>query len=417
MSNRDVIVIGGGLSGLTAALAAAKRGLSVTLLAKGAGTLAFGGGVIDVLGYLDKQLVTNPRETLGSLPVSHPYRITGAATAASAIDFFLQICAKADYPLDGSLNTNLLIPTAAGTLKPSCLVPKTMNAADMPTANEITVVGFAGLKDFYPRLVINGLQHLAGYSDKHYRTVEIHTDLPSGRDMSTLDVARWLDSSEGQQEFLRQLKSCTAPGSYLLLPPVLGTEPSYAIWRKLEQELASRMIELAAPPPAITGSRLRTLLMRSLKQHGIRLIEQAHVRRAECQEGRCMAVVTQHLDRERRYEADSYIVAAGGFLGGGLTATPQGLSETVFGLPVTLGPAAQPHCTSLFDKHPLFSAGIAVNERLQPCDAKGQLLLTNVHIAGNMLAGYDYCQEKSGNGIAIVSGYHAAQIITGREPA
>lgn len=417
MNKRDVIVIGGGLSGLTAALAAAKRGLTVTLLAKGAGTLAFGGGVIDVLGYLDKKLVNNPSTALASLPTEHPYQIIGPTAAAAALDFFGQVCADADYSLDGSFAANLLVPTAAGTLKPSCLIPKTMNAVDMPAAKEITVVGFAGLKDFYPQLVINGLQQLSGYANKQYHTVEIQPRLPGGRDISALDIARWLDSQEGQQDFLCQLKACTTAGSYLLLPPVLGTEPSYAIWRKVEQELSSRVVELAAPPPAITGSRLRTLLMRALKQHGIQIIEQAHVRRTDCQGQRCIAVVTQHLDRERRYEADSFIVATGGFLGGGLTATPNGLSEPIWGLPVTLGPAGQQHRTSLFDKHPMFSAGIAVSERLQPCNAAGQVLFTNVHIAGNLLAGYDYCQEKSGNGVAVVSAYQAAQVLAGRESA
>ncbi|MDF2569534.1 MAG: glycerol-3-phosphate dehydrogenase, anaerobic, subunit, partial [Sporomusa sp.] len=53
MRTSDVIVIGGGLAGLTAAIVAAGRGKDVTLMTSGAGTLAIGGGTIDVLGYLE----------------------------------------------------------------------------------------------------------------------------------------------------------------------------------------------------------------------------------------------------------------------------------------------------------------------------------------------------------------------------
>ena len=416
MRKSDVIVIGGGLAGLTAALVAADAKRSVTLLAKGVGTLAFGGGVIDVLGQYEGHIVKNPQQEIGDLLGTHPYSIMGIPAVATGITYLQQLCASEGYPLDGTLQHNFMVPTAAGTLKPSCLVPKTMNATGLEEASVIKVVTFAGLKDFYPPMIINGLKQVPAYNNKQYGTVVIQAGLPGGRDVRALDIARWLDTEQGQVEFLRQLQNSVQPGDYLLLPPVLGTEPNYDLWYKLEQKLACRLIEVAAAPPAITGSRLRTLLLQALRKRGVRIIEQAHVRRAEWQDSRCNAVITQHLDRERTYEAQAFILATGGFLGGGLEATPQGIHEVIFDLPVTLATTETIGLgRSLFEANEVFKTGVAVDSLLRPSDKQGKVILDNVYLAGNILAGYDYCYEKSGNGVAVASGYQAALSATRSE--
>ena len=47
--NSDVLVIGAGMSGLVAALAAARRGRKVTVLSRGVGALAMGRPIDDVI--------------------------------------------------------------------------------------------------------------------------------------------------------------------------------------------------------------------------------------------------------------------------------------------------------------------------------------------------------------------------------
>ena len=51
MKQNDVIVIGGGIAGLFAAITAARRGKQVLLMTKGVGALAIAGGTVDVYGY------------------------------------------------------------------------------------------------------------------------------------------------------------------------------------------------------------------------------------------------------------------------------------------------------------------------------------------------------------------------------
>ncbi len=49
------------------------------------------------------------------------------------------------------------------------------------------------------------------------------------------------------------------------------------------------------------------------------------------------------------------------------------------------------------------------DEAMRPIDAEGHAVLENVRVCGRMLAGYDFCFEHSGNGVAISSAYKAAR--------
>ena len=44
-------------------------------------------------------------------------------------------------------------------------------------------------------------------------------------------------------------------------------------------------------------------------------------------------------------------------------------------------------------------------------DEKGAVIYPNVRVVGRNLAGYDFCFEKSGNGVALTSAYKAASLI------
>lgn len=70
----DTIIIGGGLSGLTAGLALQKAGKRVAIVSMGQSTLHFNSGTFDLLGY-DAQgaAVSHPLEAIAKLDANHPY--------------------------------------------------------------------------------------------------------------------------------------------------------------------------------------------------------------------------------------------------------------------------------------------------------------------------------------------------------
>jgi len=412
MRQSDVIVIGGGLSGLVAAAVAAKNGKRVTLLTLGAGTLTIGGGIIDVLGYGDEGVpLATPRAGLLEVGPEHPYKKIGPVAIEESLRFFKEICAAEGYPYLGSLDEMQWVPTAAGTFKPTCLIPKTMDTTQLNSATNVVVLGFEELKDFYPHLITKNFKNIPGFQDKNYEMVMIDPGLADGRDVTALDVARWLDTPEGLQDCIKQMSTRLKPDSVVIIPPVLGTRPDYVIADSLAQALSCTFVETAAVPPSITGFRLRTMLLSYVKKLGVRIVEQAAVARSIVENGKCTAVVTDGIDRERTYYAKAFILANGGFYGGGLVAEPGHAQEPIFKLPV-----AAPEDHELWANPNLFSnkpqpfakIGVAVDETMRPLDENGKVVLTNVFVAGRNLQGYDFCFEKSGNGVALASGYQAA---------
>ena len=415
MRENDVIVIGGGLAGLMAAAVAAKGGKKVMLLSLGAGTLTIAGGIIDVMGYTDKGIAVGT-PSVGVLQVApeHPYKKIGLAAIEESIGFFKEVCEQEGYPYMGNLNEMQWIPTAAGTLKPTCLVPRTMNTVELNQADNVVVLGFEALKDFYPHLIAKNFKKLPGFSDKNYEVVMIDPGLVDGRDVTALDVARWLDTPEGLKECVEKMRKVIKPGSVVIIPPVLGTSPNYHVAESLEQALGCHFVETASLPPSITGLRLRAMMMNYVKKLGVRIVEQAFVARSIVENGICTAVVTAGIDRERTYYAKSFILANGGFYGGGLIAEPGSAIEPIFNIPV-----AAPSDHELWANSALFSnepqpfakIGIDVDEKMRPLDEAGHVVVTNVFIAGRNLRGYDFCFEKSGNGVALASGYQAAMSV------
>ena len=415
MRENDVIVIGGGLAGLTAAAVAAKRGKKVALLSLGAGTLTIGGGVVDILGYRnDGKPYSNPTVGLAEVDNDHPYKKVGRQGVEDAVTFFMEMCEAEGYPYLGDLRQTQWIPTAAGTLKPSCLVPKTMDVAALKAADTIYVVGVECLKDYYPHLVVKNLQNIAAYSNKKFETVMVNPHFTDGRDVTTLDVARWMDTEAGRKEFIDQVKKSVKPGAALLIPPVLGTTPDYKAMEAVEKATGCRVVESVVVPPSITGLRLRTLMLSYLKKLGVKIIEQATVAKSIVENGKCVAVVTEGIDRERTYYAKSFILANGGFYGGGLLSEPGKAIEPIFNLHIETPKNHEEWANfQLFsnEKQPFAKMGVAVDEKMRPLDANGSVALENVFVAGRNLRGYDFCFEKSGNGVAIASGYQAAMSV------
>nr|WP_320148117.1 anaerobic glycerol-3-phosphate dehydrogenase subunit GlpB [uncultured Anaeromusa sp.] len=410
----DVIVIGSGMAGLIAAAAAAQRGKKTTLLSKGAGTLVIGGGIVDILGYTEAgKAILNPGAAVAQAKEDHPYAKLRLENVKQAVGFLQGICEQEGYAYVGDLEHNQWVPTAAGTLKPTCLVPRTMDASRLCEAKEIVVVGLKGLKDYPTELISKGLERLFGANAK-VTQVEIALSVEDGRDVTALDMARWLDSKAGLEECAAKLRQVVKTGATLIMPPVLGTKPSYYAFETLQEATGCHIIETSSMPPAVTGLRLRKALLAYAKRQGVTIVDNAEAVRADVKSGRCTAIFTQSFGREHCYEAAEVIVATGGLYGGGLVAEPNVIQERIFGLPI-----GAPEQSELWGIQELFSPGgqpfakfgVVVDDTLRPVDAAGTVLLENVRFAGRNLAGYDFSYEKSGNGVALASGYCAGMTV------
>lgn len=411
MRTADTVVIGGGFAGLFAALVEAEAGKKVTLLAYGSGTFPLNSGLIDVLGYDEQgKSVANPLEGLQQLPASHPYKKIGQETLEKAIAFFLDAMAEEGFPYTGSLDTQRYVITGIGTLKPTCLLPASMDATPVFEAQKIVLVGIKGLKDFYATLALENLEK-ALPEGKEYETV-VFDPHHVGRDLTTRDVARLVGTEAGYQALLTALRPWAGEGKVFLMPQILGaTYPT--CHARLVKELGCPVVEMTGMPPSVNGLRLRDALLSALRKRGVRLIEKAKVQSATVRGKKAMAIQAGGEVRLQNYPAKKFILATGGFYSGGIEMRDFGAyNEGIFHLPVE-GDAAEDKWTNpqLFSnrKQGFALAGIRTDNSLRGVDAKGNLVLENVYVAGRNLSGYDFCFEHSGNGVALASAYRAAR--------
>ena len=415
MIRSDVVVIGGGFAGLTAALAAAKRGQTVTLLTYGEGTLPLNSGVIDVFGYDENHsFVENPIAAIEKLPETHPYKKIGVKALQEAVEFFCGVARKNHIPYHGSLDHQMMVPTAIGTLKPTCLTPHSLSGSEVfPGKKKIIVVGIKGLKDFYGDIMMVNLKKALG-EDREYQLVEVDTGLTGGRDITTQDVARWLDTDAGTASFTKQLKAYGGETDVLfIVPQVLGTK-GHACYQTISSRLGTDVLETTCLPPSVNGMRLQHVLVDSLREMGVDIVENTKVIGSEKDGKTVKAVIAKTASNERKYYAKRFILATGGFYSGGITMRDfEQPKEPIFDLPVSFVKGEENWTNKeLFGNAPqgFAKTGILTDEALHPVDESGTVVLENVHVVGRDLGGYDFCFEHSGNGVALASAYKAAMM-------
>lgn len=404
----DVVVIGAGTAGLVAGARLAEAGAQVCVLAKGLGSTHLAPGTIDVLGYAPAR-VDSPREGIAALAAErpdHPYALIGADAVAEAIDWFVAAAANGALPgygYLGSLERNLLLPTAIGVLKPSALAPETFAAGDSRQLGRVAVVGTPLLRDFHAGLCAANLRS-AGI-DATAVTVELSLDRA---DASTLGLARRLDDPVWRAAFSARLAPLIGAADHVGLPAMLGLRDPHGVLVELETRLGRRVFEIPTLPPSVPGMRLFEILRHALRTAGGRLAIGAGVVEHQRAGDRVVAVQTASAGSNTSYEADAFVLATGGFHSGAIALDSYWQAqEQVLGLALQGVPAAgeERFVASYFDEQPLARAGVAVDAELR---AAG---VGNVVVAGAALPGSVSWREGSGEGIALASGFRAAQVV------
>ncbi len=413
----DLLVIGGGLSGLCAAWQAAIRGKHVQLLSHGQSSLYFHSGCVDVLGYYpsgSERSLPSPAAGLRKLVSEnpgHPYALAGEAAIIESLNSFQALCEQADYPLVGSLDRNWLLPTALGSVRPTCLAPLTMTAGDAGNKEPLWVVGFAGFRDFYPSWIAANLQA------QGFQAAGVTIELPHLRDRKFINsrtLADLFDAGLIQDEINTAIRKQLASSpllspSRLAFPAVLGLQHPLRVKSELERLLDLPVFEIPTLPPSIPGMRLAFILEKALRALGGTIHTGLEVTSAEVgTDGHLARVWTSSAARSLPHTSGEFVLATGGILGGGFSSNSGGeIHEQVFGLPLDYPAVHQQWFSSQFlspKGHPVFRVGVQVDRHFQPVDAAGQVLYPNLYAAGAALGGFDPLLERSFDGVALVSG-------------
>jgi glycerol-3-phosphate dehydrogenase subunit B len=399
----DIIIIGMGLSGLMAAKTAAEKGKKVLIIGKGLGTLSLLTNTIDVLGILPEG--TRIKEGLPRWiedHPEHPYGNSGFQRIEEALSSFNSFFPP-PYSFQSRDEANSLISTGAGTLRPTYLIPSTMMKGIPIKEKKTLVVGFRGYKDFYARRFADLFQ---------CRAMTFSIPDPSGAEITATALARRMEQSSFREELASEVKKELKGEELVGFPAVLGLNDPMGVRKDLEKRMGASVFEIPVLPPSIPGMRIFNRFKARLIQRGVTFLLGRSVSKAILSGNRCEAIEVLHAPLTHIYSGERFVLATGRFIGGGLKADPEKISEPVLGLPILQPQSMQEWFGKNFFgeiPHPIHGAGILTDSSFRPIDEKGKTVFENLWVAGTILAHHHAIAEKSKEGIEIATGYSAAQ--------
>ena len=143
--------------------------------------------------------------------------------------------------------SNSLVPTGAGTLRPTYLLPVTMRAGAGITAAETLIVGFRGFKDFQGDTV-----------SLHLKCRGVNISLPRYglEGLTALALARLMDEAQFRNGLGEVIRGQKAGEKRIGLPAILGLREPAAVLEDLEGVIGARVFEIPMLPPSIPGLRI-----------------------------------------------------------------------------------------------------------------------------------------------------------------
>ena len=421
----DLLVIGAGWSGLMAAYTAANAGLKVQVIAKGLGSMHWAAGSIDLFGYAPDAPDTpihRPLEyvtgKLAKEQPQHPYALLGKDRLVAALDSFVALTHELGLSYGGAAQPgeNLMLPTAVGAARPTYLAPQAQLGGDLGRSEPMVIVGFDGLRDFYPQLIAENLAKQGIQARAVLLPFDVLTDR---RDSNTVQQAHGMDDPARRSRLISELKKLAKTGERIGLPPILGLDDHTAVLFDMQSQTGATVFEIATLPPSVPGMRLFKAWRNRLNKMGVRVDSNMEVVSAQSESSSNGAGPSVHLvesatsARPMKHRAGGYVLATGGIMGGGFNSDHEGhVWETIFDLPLTTPQARSEWFNPVFINpagHPVFSGGVAVNEAMQPLDGDGELVYSNLWVAGDLLAHDNPILQRSLEGTAIATGFAAAK--------
>lgn len=418
----DVLVLGGGMAGAIAALAARAGGARVALVRRAPGATALSSGAIGVAPDLsagpDEPLAwrRGPVEAARRLAVlrpGHPYALLGADLGR--LPEALAFAARALDPLlSPALDRPRFLATPLGGAAGVALCQRSMVAGDLLTAQApLAVVGFRGHLGFDADLVADGLARAAplGAPEAFALEVELPFDAPAARPH---ELARALDAPGAAEALGERLRAALAGrgAGAVLLPPVLGLAPRSRAVERISSAAGVPVAETLSDVPSVPGLRLQARLDAALQAAGVQVVGGA---------ARAAPVPGDPLEADGAIVvAGWWVLATGRFVGGGV-ARRGALVEPALGLAVQAAegreagvhlaqrPAASLTTRDRRGPQPLLSAGLRVDASLRPLDDLGRPVHPRLLAAGAVVGGHEHASDGTGLGVAVLTGYLAGR--------
>lgn len=414
----DTIIIGGGLSGLTCAIALAESGKKCAVASSGQSSLNFASGSFDLLGRVDEFDVESPEASIGKVvDKCHPYSLIGTQNVLSLAREAQELLGRAGIKTVGSARRNHFRITPMGLLKPTWLTLDDMATVPLGTElpwKRVSIQNITGFLDFHTAFLAANIEKQgASCAVRHFSLPELDKLRANPTEMRSTNIAKKFEDLDLTRRAARQIVANLAGESVVLLPAVWGLysdEPAQLLRREIKKAVGVTAVMVPALPPSVPGIRMQTLLRKRLQSLGGTFLPGDSVTRATLSGNRVVSVNTANLE-DTPLEADNFVLATGSFFTHGLQADRDRIFEPVFGLDV-LAPADRGKWCKpgVFDAQPYMSLGLKTDSSLR--GYIGSEPLANLRVAGAGLGAFNPIKEASGAGVSIISALHAAKCIT-----
>lgn len=407
----DSIIIGGGLSGLTAGIKLAKAGKKVALVAAGHSTLHFNSGSFDLLGC-DEQgnAVANPTEAIAKLSAKHPYN--KVADVAKLAGEAKQLLADAGLAVEGDAARNHYRLSPMGVAMPAWLTIGGYLTLSDPASVEyknVAIVNINGYLDFPVAFVADALEKMgAKVAIKTINTPALEAARRSPSEMRATNIAKVLERDGQLEEAAQAINAVISGEDAVLLPAVLGIADGNGV--ALLSNLVKTTVRFVATlPPSVPGVRTETLLRKRFEALGGTYIAGDRVKGGKFKGQRLASIETENLTGAE-LAADTFVLATGSFMSRGLSANYQRVWETVFNLDVdTEADRVAWTREDVFDAQPYQEFGVKTDAKLRV--SLGGKTVDNFYAAGSVLSGHNSLKLADGTGVSMLTALQVANNI------
>ncbi len=411
----DLTVVGSGMAGLASACFAADRGFSVSLVGR-MGATGFSSGLLDLLGaFPGEGFRGNPWQALQELETRfprHPLNKVEAGKIAYALERFCEVLAGQGLGYKGFRESNVLVPTQLGTVRPAYRVPHTMwtGIEAFHQGRPCLLLDIEGMKDFDAEGMASSL---AGSWPKARSDCICVPGFGLSREAPPLLLAYSLENGQVLREVASSVASRLKPSEVAGFPAVLGVHQPDRIMEKLQDMIGAPVFEVPTMPNTVPGTRIgEAFRSYFLPGERIRFLVPGRIHRAREQVDGDFRLEVEDGVEQRLLRSSAVILASGRFLAQGLQGGREKILEPLFDLPV-----AQPksrsewHSPELFDPagHGADWAGLETDSCFRPVDQLKRPLCRGLFVAGSILAHADWTRFKCGAGMCISSAFQAVE--------
>ena len=405
----DTIIIGGGLSGLTAGIELSRKGQRCLIVSSGQSALHFFSGSLELCGTDE-----NPFKAMESLGPEHPYSMIGLDNVKALSSAVKPLFKEVGIELKGEEGLNHWRITPLGATKHAWLTldeyATVPSDGQMPW-KKVAVLNVDGFLDFHTSYIAAGLEA------KGVQTVVKAISMPeleklrqNPTEMRSTNISKTL-SGDRINTLAARINEHAKDVDAVLMPAVVGLTGCSDVVR-LKEKVDRPLHFIATLPPSVPGIRLQMMLKKHFQKVGGTYMLGDSVTGGGFEDGKLKYITTQnHADV--RFEADNFIIATGSFFSKGLVSDINGVKEPIFGLDVkTSEVRADWYKRNLFESQPYMNFGVASDSGFR-ASREGKSI-ENLYVAGSVLAGCNSLKEGSGAGVAILSSLHVASLILNR---